>query len=158
MKSLTIASFLVLCSGCASLPPADQRQTQFVDSTSASKTVAYKRALAEFSKGFNDANRSLQLKDEESGQIVAKGNISCDIFRQPGDVNEYSLAFVMDFQAKDKKARFKFTDMVINDKYGQPVTWEYNQLTDSEKVEKAKECLKPLHENALKAIGGSNDF
>jgi hypothetical protein len=101
----------------------------------------------------------LGRQDADSGQVVVKGNTACDTFRQTGDVNNYRLAFNLDFTAKDNRVRFVFEDLEILDSNGQSVQYAYNQIVDKGKAEQAKSCLAPVKDGFMKTINaGGTDW
>ena len=148
----------LLTTSCASLAPAEQRKTQWVETTTQTKATAYNRTLAYLSKNLGDSNHAVKMKDADSGQIIAHMNVTCNQFRQGGDPHDYNLAFNLDFQAKDNRVRMTFEDMTMLDKNGAAVGWAYNQITDAKKAEDAKVCLAPVKEGILRALQGANDY
>jgi hypothetical protein len=157
MKPHIIVLMALSLSACATMLPVEQRKTQYIETTTAKRAAAYGRALAYLSKNFGDANEAIKLKDSESGQIVAKGNVTCNALRQWGDVNEYSLRFNLDFQAKDNKVRLVFEELEMISAAGAPVEWDYNQISSAANLEKAKSCLEPIRSEVLKAISAGAD-
>mgnify|MGYP001358319753 CR=1 FL=1 len=144
-------------SGCATLAPPEERQVQFIENVSASKAEAFSRALAYFGKAFGDAHKAIKVQNADAGQIVAKGNYPCSIFRQTGDFSNYSVHFDLDFQAKDKRIRLAFEDMRMVDGNSDPVAWDYGQIDSREKAARVgRECLVSLKSSLLKAIDGGN--
>lgn len=145
MKNLMCLSTLFILASCAStLPPKEQRSLTFVEETKTKKDDSFVNALAFISKNFGNSNDVIKAQDKKSGLIVLKGNTTCNIFRQAGDVNDYRLQFTLELNFKDNKTRFQFEDLYISSNTGAPVQWDYNQLTDKSKVEKAGECLNSL--------------
>lgn len=161
MKNKTLLAISVISTvlvyGCASLPPKDQRTVQYTNETNANKSTAYNRALGHLAKNFKDANHAIKIQNKDDAEIIAKGNISCNIFRNFGDINEYNLQFDLDFQAKDKKVRLVFEDLMITGTDGRMPAFASSQITNAEKLEKAKECLEPIRNDLLKAIKGNSD-
>lgn len=143
--------------GCATLAPPEERQFQYIENVNATKAESYARALAYFGKAFGDARSAIKVQNAEAGQIVAKGNYECNIFRQFGDVATYSVHFDLDFQAKDKRIRLTFEDLQMFDSNNAPVAWEYAQIDSREKAARVgRECLGPLKGALVKAINGGN--
>lgn len=159
-NSLVIISSIAIAgisAGCATLAPSEQRQTAFIENTTQTKATAYNRTLAYLGKNLGNSNFAIKMQDKDSGQIVTKMAIQCNHFRQGGDPKDYYLATNLDFQAKDNRIRLAFEDMVIHDETGKPVSWAYNQITDTKKAEEAKVCLEPVKAGILKAINGGNN-
>lgn len=140
--------------GCATLAPPEERKVQFIDNTSATKAEAYNRALAQFGKIFKNSNQSIQVRNPDDGQIVAKAVIVCNELRQFGDINDYYLHLDIDFQAKDKRIRLLFENLEMMGPNGQHLDYAVNQLTDRSKVEKVKPCLEFIRTGIVSAISG----
>jgi len=134
--------------------------------TTAKKADAYSKALAHLSKQFGDANSAIKVKNEASGQIVAKGAVLCN--ELPGDyVSNFDLSFDLDFQAKDNKARLLFEDLLIkysssdkllgstNTNYGRPAPAHMN-IKNKEDVEKVGKCLQVIVDGVTKSINGKD--
>lgn len=160
MKIAAVAVLAFVLSGCsAKLLTPEERQVQFIETTKVNKAQAYERALAYFGKTFGDSNSAIKVRSPASSQIIAKGNVACNVLRQAGDTNDYVLDFSLDLQAKDKKIRLSFEDLVIKHgsgaSVGQPVQWDYNQLSSVENREKIKECLEPLRKGVTRALAGT---
>ncbi len=153
MKVLLYILFLASFISCATgIIPKEERQLTFVKETSQKKEVNHSKAMEYFSKTFQDISSTLKRNDLASQTIILKGNIACNLFRQTGDINDYSLHFILTVDSKDKKIRFLFEDLFIAHATGQPVMWAYNQLSDKEKVQQAGNCLKPLMDGVLSSI------
>lgn len=144
MKSLIILAVFFSASCASNLLPANQRQSEEIVSTGMSKKEAYNSALVSIAKNFGNSEEVIKLKDKEAGTIVLKGNIPCNIFRQTGDINQYSLEFTLSIMLKDQKAKLFYEDMKMVSDTGSEISWAYNQLSSQEKVQKSKACLKPI--------------
>lgn len=147
---LSVILLSALLASCAtSLPPRDQRKLTVIKETNSSKNENYSNAITYFSKAFKDSSEVIKNKDKESGRIILKGSTSCNIFRQTGDINNYSLQFTLTFNTKKQKVRFLFEDLFISNNLGEPVGWTYNQLSSPDKVKESKKCLTSLIEGAI---------
>jgi hypothetical protein len=152
-------TLLFAFSACASLPPAEQRKIQFVETTTANKRANFSRSLAWIGKNFNDSNSAIKVKNEEDGQIIMKGNTICNELRQdPLGILTQRLSFNLDFQSKDSKIRFSFEDLLILDEDYKPLDgWMASQINSPEKLEKVKPCLAKIKDEVLRAINGTSD-
>lgn len=132
--------------GCASkLIPVEQRSFTAIKKNSKVKSQNFDDAVLHLSVGFK-TSKAIKLKDRNRGLIIATGNIQCNVFRQMGDVNNYNLHFDLQLTANTGSKKFKFTNMYIASVYGEPVGWEYNQISSSKKLKEAKKCLNGLME------------
>jgi len=154
MKTL-ILLFLVSCA--SSLMPANERSTTILHSNGLSKKDNYNNALELFSESFNDSTKVIKLVNADTGTIILKGSIECNIFRQSGDFQPYYLSFSLKFKASNNQVKLRFRNMSIVNSMGKAVAWDYNQLSSKDKVNKAKTCLMPLvdKEGKWNIIGGS---
>ena len=145
MKNLLILStLLTLCSCATALIPKDQRKLVFTEETKLSKNDAYVNSLSFIAKNFGNSNEVIKAQDKDSGLLIIKGNTDCNIFKQFGDVNNYLLQFTLELNHKDNKVKMSFEDLFISSSTGEAVGWDYNQLTDKDKINKAGECLSSL--------------
>lgn len=157
MKFVQVLTVLLVVTSCAStLPPKEERSLTFVEDTKVDKNTAYTNSLSWIAKNFGNSNEVIKSQDKDTGTIILKGNTACNIFRQAGDINDYNLQFFLELNLKDNKARFQFEDLFIAGATGEPVGWEYNQLTDKTKVEKSGECLQNLRNGILNSINTKN--
>lgn len=169
MKMIVLFCFMGLLTSCAmgTLAPSEIRKKEYIIETKVKKADAYSKALAHLAKNFGDSNDAIKVKNEGSGQIIAKGNTTCNIL--PGDgLSNYSLWFNLDFQAKDNKVRFDFEDLIIkygstskmpgftdtNSMSGQTAPPHFN-IQKKEDVDKLESCLKPIVDGVTQAINGS---
>lgn len=157
LAHLLIFITLASCAG-AQLAPSETRTVDWVENTSASKADGYSTALTFFAQKFKDFDSVAKLKDPNSGTLVMKGNAPCNIFRQFGDVNDYSLQFTLTFQSKDKKSRFLFEDLMMISDRGNPISWGYNQITSAEQVEKAKACIEPIKKELIAKLSKKTEW
>jgi hypothetical protein len=157
-KLIMIITLLSLVSCASTLLPVGQRKVSIVKKTSKPKGHNYSKAMSYFAKAFKDSSKVIKSKDKGAGQIILKGNTSCNIFRQAGDINNYSLMFTLTFDAKDKKVRFLFEDLFIASNIGEPVAWGYNQLSSAENVKKSKKCLANLVSGVVESISDKSDW
>lgn len=72
MTLRNLVAFSVLVSGCATLAPPEDRQFHYVENVNATKA-------------FGDAKAAIKVQNSDAGQIIAKGNYTCNIFRQAGE-------------------------------------------------------------------------
>jgi hypothetical protein len=157
MKYLLLLT-LFAC-GSAQLAPSSDRIHSEVIKTKYSKTQNYSKAMTYFAQSYGNAKKAIISKDSNSGTIIADGNVTCNVFRQTGDINNYSLAYRMTFNSKNKKIRLKYEDLRIINNLGENVGWSYNQLTSKSDSEKAiKKCLKPLISDIKKSITVSDNW
>lgn len=70
------------------------------------KTEIYKKALEWLTLNYKSANDVIQLKDEESGKIILKGNFSTGIFLKEGFLRH---TLILDF--KDERFRYNYTSL-----------------------------------------------
>lgn len=154
MKNLILLLIPVLLSGCADavMAPSADRKVEFIEPTKATQIDAYKKTVAFLAKNLGDSNRAVKMKDDAAFQIVSQVSVPCNIFRQTGDPNDYSLRSSLDFQAKDKRVRMAFEDLTIVNQSGKPFEYAYNQITTQAQAERAKECLRPLKDDILKSF------
>lgn len=143
--------FLVSCSA-ATLAPNNVRTVKYQERTSVTKGQAYTSSLAYIAKNFGDSNHAIKVKDKDAGMIVTKGNIICNSLRQSGDPNDYSLRFNLSIKANDNTYHLIFDDLQMLNEQGLPVRWEYNQITDGEKVSKVKPCLEPIRSGLINEL------
>jgi len=132
--------------GCASkLIPVEQRSFTTIKKNTKTKSQNFDDALMHLAVGFK-TSKAIKLQQKSRGLIIASGNIECNIFRQTGDINNYNLHFDLQFTASTGSKKFKYTNMYIASIYGEPVGWEYNQISSSKKLKEAKKCLNKLME------------
>lgn len=155
MKKLALLITIIFLTACASsILPVEQRKLDKVVQTKMSKNKAYNTALAFIAKSFGNSNKVLKMKNKDSGTIVLKGNTACNIFRQSGDINNYSLQFTLTIMLKNKKAKLQYENLYISSETGTPISWAYNQLSSKENVKKSMQCLETLNSGLFK----SNDW
>lgn len=152
MKKILPLAFLVVSCTMAQLPPPEQRRITLNEKVKGTKNQLYVATLTSLTKNLGNSNSAIKMQDKDAGVIVAKMNISCNIFRQTGDINEYSLSFNFSSKASDNLLKMDFEDLKIVGDTGKEVTWEYNQITNKEKVEKAKACLEPVKSKIIAEI------
>lgn len=154
MKFLSLL-LLTIITGCASsMLPTKQRALEKIVETKMAKNKAYSSALTYIAKNFGDSSKVIKMQNKDSGTIVLKGNTICNIFRQSGDINDYRLQFTLTISLKDKKAKLNYENLYISGSTGAEVSWAYNQLSSSEKVQQSMQCLEPMNKGLFK----SNDW
>jgi hypothetical protein len=153
-RQLPILALPTACATATLAPPQD-RQVVFVEDSKAPKAEAYSRAHAYFAKTFTDANHAIKSRDEAAGQIVARGNVDCNVFRQTGDTNSYVATCTLDFQAKDNRVRIAFEDLKMLGEHGSEPSWGYLQIGSKEQAEKIRSCLEPVRAGIMKAVAGT---
>jgi hypothetical protein len=153
MKLIKFLPLLILVScGSATLAPQSERVVKFSEAVNADKAGVYTSVMAYLAKTSGDSNSAIKMQDKEAGIIIFKGNTSCNVFRQFGDVNDYFVKFNLTAKADNKLLKLTFEDLVMADKFGTPFNYEYGQITDAAKVEKVKECLSPIKSSILTSI------
>lgn len=153
MKAFKFFPLLILVScGSATLAPQNVRVAKFNETVNADKATIYTSTMVYLAKNLGDANSAIKMQDKEAGMIISKGNTLCNAFRQFGDPNDYNLSFNLTVKAENKSLKLTFDDLAIKDKSGALFNYDYNQITDASKVEKAKECLSPIKDAILSSI------
>lgn len=160
MKITTFALSALLISGCAAgkILPETERKAQFTHTSKAKKTEAYEKALAYFSKNLGNSNSAIKMRSKKSGTIITKGNISCDVLRQAGDINMYSASFNLTFKAKDNKVRYKYDNVKMIGDSGKELGWAYLQITSKDNLKKVNTCLSELSQKITNEINQRDDF
>jgi hypothetical protein len=107
---------------------------------------------------FTDLSKVVNVKDRDTGIISLVANTQCNVFRQWGDVNDYSVKFKLTLEFKDNKAKIEFDDLRMVDKYGSDLAYKYNQLVSKEQVDKAKTCLDSFVAGLEKSMSEKSDW
>jgi len=76
-----------------------------VEIDSMAKGQIFKKAVEWIALNYKSANDAIQLKDEETGRVILKGNFSTGLFMKQGWIRH---TLVLDF--KDNKFRYTYTD------------------------------------------------
>lgn len=153
MKSFKLLPLLILVScGSATLAPQNQRIVKFNEKASGNKSAIYTSVLGYLAKNLGDSNSAIKMQDKDSGMIITKMNIDCNVLRQFGDVNGYYVQTNLTSKSEDNSLKLIFEDLVMVDKLGTPFKYDYGQITDQTKVEKIKECLIPVKDSILNSI------
>jgi len=153
MKSFKFLPLLILVScGSATLAPQNQRIVKFNEKVTGNKSAIYTSVLGYLAKNLGDSNSAIKMQDKDSGMIITKMNVDCNVFRQFGDVNSYFVQTNLTAKAEENNLKLSFEDLVMVDKLGTPFSYEYGQITDQSKTEKVKECLTPIKDSILSSI------
>lgn len=141
MKLISLITIATLFTSCASgIRPASERQ--FV--INKKNTGGFNAAHMFLSSNLNDPTRGIKYANKDTGSIVIDSNITCNLFRQFGDINNYILKFRLTAVYKGKKAKLKFDNVFVAYPTGKPVMFGGNQITSPEKLEESKKCLSGL--------------
>lgn len=152
MKNIIVWLLLLTLSSCAtSMLQKKDREIESVVKTKMSKENAYSTALTYIAKNFGDSSKVIKMKNLESGTIVLKGNTSCNIFRQAGDINNYLLQFTLTIMLKNQKAKLHYENLYISSNTGNPIGWEYNRISSKEKLRKSMGCLDSLNKGLFES-------
>lgn len=101
-----------------------------VDST-ITKNELYNRAKLWFTNTFKDANKVLQVQDEERGQLVGKGKMKYNttIFAGSGTTSGY-IGYTVNLFVKDGRYKYEITDFIHEGSSNTP--FNMGLITDSE--------------------------
>jgi hypothetical protein len=157
MKKLIPLLFMV---GCVTLAPPEQRQVRnVIDSKGVKAGDAYKRALIWFAKSVNNANWSVQIKDENEKRIVANLRLNCADIQVSTNIlgNLNFISFVADFQAKDDRFRLTFEDVhfFVRQQNGNEVTHGPSSAEDLNEID--AKCLKSVRDSFTASVSGGKN-
>lgn len=113
MKNLIVFAIALLTVGCVTSTVSKSKEEQLTTITEVSgksKSEIYNRALEYIARSYTSSNDTIQLKDEDSGRIVAKA-----ITYSVGDPKDFGIKrpfkFTLLIDAKDEKARIQFENI-----------------------------------------------
>lgn len=127
--------------------PIAYTEVVVVDSTMSSKDL-FSKALNFITLNFRSANNVIQLKDEENGKIICKGNTSFSNNRP--EYVDGVINFTLQISVKNGKYKYDFTDFV-HEAFDRP--YSFGLLYDS------NECTVPAIDNMnplVRPIGWKN--
>ena len=78
-----------------------------VETDSVSKEILYKRGLLWIANAFKDSKEVIQLKDENSGQIISKGTFK---YNGKDDFYRGFIEFKLELYFKDGRYKYVITD------------------------------------------------
>lgn len=126
---------LLLFTSCASaLKPANERSF----SIKRENGKSFQEVKKYLSLNIDRPDKAIKYENENLGELILNSSVTCNVFRQLGDIQDYNLKFSLVLSPKE----LIFENLFISYDTGEPVKWEYNQISSPEKLEKSKECLQ----------------
>lgn len=105
-----------------------------VDSITTKKEL-FNRAKIWFTEAYNDANKVIQLQDEENGQIIGKGKIPYESKIYFGSAGTRGfISYTIKIFTKDGRYKYEITDFVHESTGVQMAQYHFGLITSSDVV------------------------
>jgi len=141
---------------CASTLPREQREVITVLEVKGTKKVLYSKALEYLAKNQGNSLLAIQIKDEERGKIVTKGNINCSSLNgmRYGVSSAQNIDFVLDVTVKDNKARIIFEDIIHKSKSSTGGDIDQGPSSAEQIQDIKQQCLQPIEKGISDYLSG----
>lgn len=138
--------------GAPKILEVSKRQKTFEISTIHPQKKGFQKLTIWAAKNFGDAKEAIQLKDSESGVLIAKGNLVCDVLKLgSGYAKGQRVHFTLQVTIEDKKAEIEFSDVV-----GKSDSEAYDDgarpSTEQEMTEVSSKCLQRTVDGISEAL------
>jgi hypothetical protein len=147
MNKLILTLNILLLTSCAStypkLLPNEERAETYEIKTNLPKDKAFDQYMTWAAETFKNSNKTIKMKDKDSGIIIAKGNVPCTALKLgSGFGTNQILSVTIRFEAKNKQATLKITD-IIGESYGSYDSG-LRPSTPAELKTALNDCVAPL--------------
>lgn len=107
MKKVLLLGFLILLTGCATIPIITYPPESRIISVDSNKAELFKRSMIWMAKTFRSAKAVIEYQDKEYGVIVGNGYslISLEPLDEWGYIENYKMSYTLIIEAQDNRVR-----------------------------------------------------